>query len=51
MTKTQIRFRLRRIDRDMAFLFMNAPFTMSASDVEKVQKMCQKYANKANVKL
>jgi len=51
MTKAQIRFRLRRIDRDMAFLFMNAPITISAADVERIQKMCQKYANKANVKL
>lgn len=51
MTKAQIRFRLKRMDRDIAFLFMNAPFTVSASDVEAVQKVVERLRKRADVQL
>ncbi len=51
MTKSQIRFRLKRLDRDIAFLFMNAPFNVSANDVEAVQRVVERLRKRADVKL
>lgn len=51
MTKSQVKFRLKRMQRDMDFLFMNAPCTVSPMCVEKVHKIVDKYAKKCNVKV
>ena len=51
MTKAQIRFRLRRINKDISFLFMNAPFNVSANDVEAVMKVVERLRKRADVKL
>lgn len=51
MTKKQIRFRLKRMNDDIAFLFMNAPFSVSANDVEAVMKVVERLRKRADVKL
>jgi CRISPR/Cas system endoribonuclease Cas6 (RAMP superfamily) len=51
MTKTQIRFRLKRMEKDINFLFMNAPFSVSAGDVEAIHKVVERLRKRADVKL
>lgn len=51
MTKKQVRFRLKRMNNDISFLFMNAPFNVSAADVEAVMKVVERLRKRADVRL
>jgi len=51
MTKKQVRFRLKRLNNDISFLFMNAPFNVSAKDVEDVMKVVERLRKRADVNL
>jgi hypothetical protein len=51
MTKTQIRFRLRRMKKDMVFLFLHAPFDVNPADVDAINKVVERLRKRADVKL
>jgi hypothetical protein len=48
MTKTQQRFRLNRMKKDVAFLYVNQPLTggLTAKDVEAIDKIVTKCLKK-----
>jgi hypothetical protein len=48
MNKTQLRFRLNRMKKDAAFLFVNQPLTggLTAKDVEAIDRIVAKCMKK-----
>lgn len=49
MTKTQVKFRLKRLNRDVDFLFLNQPdwSNISVKDVEAIHRITAKVMKRA----